>query len=109
MPSDEDIIEFEGKARDSEAWVRRLSDEKFVALDTALEIEKYEFQLQDAKEQLIILKKRAKKLPVPPDIKGRSFISLRTIRDNMWRFRGRKEIQEKLYNYTKGTLTDSGW
>lgn len=92
-------------------WVNSLSDEKYASLDVSRDLERYERLILTYSEIVKKLKKAKRKLPEPPVPPSGLYVTLDAVKDGSFRFRGRqkRELQEKLYNLPKGTLTDSGW
>ena len=79
--------------------MRKLTDEKFAALDIAQQIKSAEFKIEWATRELKTLRKAAAKLP-KPNPKMVEDISSVLVEEGRYRFRGKKrELQSKLYGY----------
>lgn len=85
--------------------LRKLTCEELAAVDIAQQIASAEFKIEWAKKDLKRLRKAAKKLKTPdPKLVG---ISSTLIEETRYKFRGKRDLEAKLYGYSKPD--NSGW
>lgn len=92
-----DWVDANERIADDRETLRKLSDEQLVALDVAKQISTAEWEIENAERELKHLRKIAKNLPkVKKELLN---INSQLIREADYRWRGRREVQNKLYGY----------
>lgn len=93
-----DYLDAEKSINDQRDKANNLSCEELASIDIAQMISSYEWDIKNAKRQLKKLYKAANNLP-KPNKELVETINPTILKDAKWKFRGKRDLERKLYGW----------